>query len=58
MPKCAKCNDAGVINTDNNESFCDCPAGAAELFNKTDDNFAELDDDLEQNNPSEDGGEA
>ena len=33
MPKCIKCNDAGVIETGNNDLPCDCPAGATALFN-------------------------
>ena len=35
MPKCAECNDTGIIDTGNNDLPCDCPAGATALFSVT-----------------------
>ncbi len=34
MPKCAMCNDTGIIETGNNDLPCSCPAGATARFNE------------------------
>ena len=34
MPTCQKCNNTGEIETGNNDLPCDCPSGAAVLFNQ------------------------